>query len=841
MKLAERMAMAAGLCVVLAATLCAGQTKEWDRRFGGLGDDYAVGAAQLSDGRYVVAGSSASGISGDRSEASRGGYDYWVLVLDSVGVALSDYRYGGDQDDYLASLLYERLDGTNYIRLLGHTESGRNGDKTRSSYGFNDFWGFTFRLNANHTLVQGGEWEYSYGGTLDEFASSLASAEQLYALNGGSTQSPTNWFLSDPPRGGWDYLIGLTHVDGGWMNFWRYGGSGTDMLSSVDVVRDAEGKAVGAILAGTSDSPISGDKSQASRGGNDYWAVRVDTNGVKLWDRRFGGTGHDWCRVVRRTADGGFILGGVSGSGAGGDKTEASRGSSDYWVVKIDANGNKQWDRRFGGTGADELEDVVLAADGGYLLAGTSASSSGLDRTEASRGGKDYWIVKIDSDGSKQWDRRYGGSLDDRLMAAMQTADGGFLLTGMSVSELGGDKSQYSRGGYDYWVVKVSPAPSPIYRFWSPAYNGHFFTISASERDHINATWPDVWGYEGPAMKAHAKATIGTSPVYRFWSPSYRRHFFTISESEKNHIQATWPDVWKYEGVAWHAFKSTGTGRLPVHRFWSDAFSGHFYTISESEKNHILATWPDIWKYEGIAYYALPTSAKSGTGTSPETGSKGMATAEAFDALPPPNAMATAWPGSAAGGKAAPNSTDNAEGDEEMIAAESEEGTFFPLNYGDAIVAASVYDPAQAAWTHVLPPTGSPEGVFVPSAGVGRRWLAVLVLDADEQVWRLAHGSWLGWTAEPPDEEAEAILEPLRERVGLPVEEWVLPDASGTLTLRVRDWADDRPVQTLSGLAGGTLLEWAVPSWNRWYRLDVVRDEDGELVDTKAIGHLLTH
>ncbi len=67
----------------------------------------------------------------------------------------------------------------------------------------------------------------------------------------------------------------------------------------------------------------------------------------KQWDKRFGGTDYDYLYSVQQTTDGGYILGGGSSSGISGDKTEASRGNYDYWVVKIDANGTKQWDKRF--------------------------------------------------------------------------------------------------------------------------------------------------------------------------------------------------------------------------------------------------------------------------------------------------------------------------------------------------------------------------------------------------------------------------------------------------------------------------------------------------------------
>ena len=99
-------------------------------------------------------------------------------------------------------------------------------------------------------------------------------------------------------------------------------------------------------------------------------------------------------------------------------------------------------------------------------------------------------------------------------------------------------------------------------------------------------------------------------PVYRFWSGLYNHHFYTASESEKNYVIATWPNIWSYEGVAYYVSPLSGDsnyqcapGQNPVHRFWSDSFHGHFYTASESEKNYVIATWPNVWSYEGQVFW----------------------------------------------------------------------------------------------------------------------------------------------------------------------------------------------------------------------------------------------
>jgi len=148
----------------------------------------------------------------------------------------------------------------------------------------------------------------------------------------------------------------------------------------------------------------------------------------KQWDKDFGGNGGDQLNFSQQTSDGGYILGGYSFSGISGDKTEASRGSNDFWVVKIDANGAKQWDKRFGGTGSDALNSLQQTSDGGYILGGTSSSGISGDKTEASRGGNDFWVVKIDANGTKQWDKRFGGSGSDNLNSVRQTSEGGYIL-----------------------------------------------------------------------------------------------------------------------------------------------------------------------------------------------------------------------------------------------------------------------------------------------------------------------------------------------------------------------------------------------------------------------------
>src|SRR5215470_11662639 len=116
------------------------------------------------------------------------------------------------------------------------------------------------------------------------------------------------------------------------------------------------------------------------------FAVFISANGMaqlpaKEWDATFGGSTMDQLNSIQKTNDGGCISGGNSNSPADGDKTQEDWGSTDYWVVKSDAYGNKQWDARFGGFQNEEFSSLIQTTDGGYLVAGSSGSHTGGDKT----------------------------------------------------------------------------------------------------------------------------------------------------------------------------------------------------------------------------------------------------------------------------------------------------------------------------------------------------------------------------------------------------------------------------------------------------------------------------
>jgi hypothetical protein len=247
-----------------------------------------------------------------------------------------------------------------------------------------------------------------------------------------------------------------------------YGGKNADYL--FDALPTADN---GFILAGSSLSGKTGTKTASNNGDLDYWVWKMDANGKLDWQKSLGGSGFDLLQSIKGSQDGGFILAGTSSSNQGMDKQLDSKGLSDFWVVKLDAKGQEQWQQTIGGSGQEDLLTVIPTRDGGYLLGGSSSSAKTVIsatttlkiqstakedltlKTESTRGSMDYWIVKLDSKGSVMWQKTYGGRYSDLLRSLEQTKDGGFILGGYSNSPQSGDKTAASIGIGDYWVIKT--------------------------------------------------------------------------------------------------------------------------------------------------------------------------------------------------------------------------------------------------------------------------------------------------------------------------------------------------------------------------------------------------
>ena len=295
-------------------------------------------------------------------------------------------------------------------------------------------------------------WDHRYGGSAGDYLMSFCPALNHGYILAGKTASDSSGDKTTHIHGigAFDYWI--VKVDTGGHKVWEKDIGGDDDDHFVSVAPTSDG---GYILGGGSDSPVSGDKTQPSRGGIDYWIVKVDMNGNIQWDKDFGGSDDDELRTVIQTRDGGYLVCGDSRSGVSGDKTQGHFGIGDFWVIKTDSLGIKQWDKVYGGSEYERFYTVKEIGNQGYILSGQSRSGISGNKSTISRGFMDYWIVRIDASGNILWDKDYGSTQDDYFQTMERGQDGKYLLAGWSVAGVSGDKTQPSKGGYDLWIIKV--------------------------------------------------------------------------------------------------------------------------------------------------------------------------------------------------------------------------------------------------------------------------------------------------------------------------------------------------------------------------------------------------
>ena len=184
--------------------------------------------------------------------------------------------------------------------------------------------------------------------------------------------------------------------------------------------------------------------------GGDYWVIKLNASGVKQWSNYYGGSFTDTAYDAIQTEDDGYIIIGSSDS----DDVDITNnlGSYDFWILKISATGTLVWEKSFGGSEIDEAHAISQATDGNYLIVGDTRSND-LEISQ-NNGAADLWIVKITPEGTLLWEKTLGGSSFDVGRSISKTQDNGFLVSGSSRSSDGNLTS--NKGQNDAWVVKIN-------------------------------------------------------------------------------------------------------------------------------------------------------------------------------------------------------------------------------------------------------------------------------------------------------------------------------------------------------------------------------------------------
>ena len=321
-------------------------------------------------------------------------------------------NYGGPKGEYARSLIVTSDGG---YAIAGWTDSYGAGEE--------DFW--LVKTDANGNI----QWNQTYGGTgRDEAQSVIQTSDEGYALVGYTFSFGT---------GNYDFWLIKTDVNGTMQWNKTFGGPATDIAYSLVETSDGD-----LVLAGQTIS-IGAESS-------DFWIIKTDMFGNLQWDKKFGGSSTEEAYSVIETIDGGFMIAGFTNS--------FGSGNYDYWLVKTDSNGQMQWNQTYGGPSWDEARSVIQLNDGGYAIAGMTASFGA--------GSNDFWLLKTDVDGNIEWNQTYGTESYEKAYSLVESSDGGFALAGyvsysvfendfllVKTDELGNMQLNKTYGGEDWQIA----------------------------------------------------------------------------------------------------------------------------------------------------------------------------------------------------------------------------------------------------------------------------------------------------------------------------------------------------------------------------------------------------
>jgi hypothetical protein len=420
---------------------------QWQTSLGGARVDVAQSVQPTADGGYILAGNTNSQ-DGDVKGYHSGAYscylpcvgesicgylpDGLVVKLSSTGAVQWQKALGGSAAENLLSI-QPTPDGGYITSGLTYSSDG----DVSGYHGGTEADAWIVKLSSSGDI----QWQRVLGGSTGcDFANSiLPTPDGGYIFVGHSDSHDGDVMANAGERDVW-----IVKLSSSGAVQWQktMGGDKNDYAYSLQFTPDA-----GYIIAGYTYSN-NGDVS-GNHGDADAWIVKLSGGGAIQWQNALGGSNEDIARSVQPTADGGYIVAGSTKSN-NGDVT-GNHGDADAWIVKLSGRGAIEWQKALGGSYEEIARSIQSTADGGYIVAGSAASTNG--DVGGNRGSQDAWLVKLTNTGAIQWQKPLGGGATEFVNSIERTSDGGYITAGQTTS--GNGDVTNNHGQTDAWVIKL--------------------------------------------------------------------------------------------------------------------------------------------------------------------------------------------------------------------------------------------------------------------------------------------------------------------------------------------------------------------------------------------------
>ncbi len=364
----------------------------WAAVYGGISSNGANRVTISHANAVAIAPNGDIIIAGNTFGFGAGGSDFWVLRLSGNGDVIWQKTFGGSDDDY-----------ANAVAIAPNGDIIVAGDT--SSFGNGGWDTLVIRLDGRGNV----KWEKTYGGEDDEYTNAVAIAPNGDIITAGSTSSfgagnADVWVMRLSPSGGvkWQMTCGGPKDD----------------------------EAYGVALTPTGNIVVSGYTESFGAGDWDAWILRLNGNGSVIWQKTYGGKKSDEANAVAIAPNGDIIV--------AGDTSSFGAGGSDFWVLRLSGNGKPEWSRTYGGKKDDYANAVALTPNGDIIVAGGTYSFGA--------GGKDLWVLKLDSEGNVEWEKTYGEKHDDTANAVAIAPNSDILIAGGTYR---------ITSGAEAWVIRL--------------------------------------------------------------------------------------------------------------------------------------------------------------------------------------------------------------------------------------------------------------------------------------------------------------------------------------------------------------------------------------------------